>query len=244
MRNWDFEAVWIAQEKNQKPLESGETKLRLSFIALLTIPISLFSVASYSDDIKALSQWSSKCSLGKIQLRFEAQSKSGDPYEDDMTARIQIGKKSLRVPIGTGLLWPMDPPKEFAACDKIVAIQTNKNQLVLLFAIDNRPTLDQLAAILIDTGSGDILDVSKNLGGFFRVKHENRIQINKTESGFRALVAQGWNRSAKTDSAQEILMGWINVRANDGRILARWEKPLPPTHSPYSNPDVLPALTR
>lgn len=116
------------------------------------------------------------------------------------------------------------------ACDKTVGIPISKTQSLLLFAVDDRPSLDNLAGVLIDMTSGKVLDTKMNLGAF---SHEKEIKIEKSKYGFRALMVQGWNKAAKSDSIAEAYMGRVSVKIKDGRILPSWENLLPKTHIQY-----------
>ena len=201
---------------------------------LTSILLWFFFMSASANTAKDLAKWNAKCTLDKVEVTLEVNSKSGDPYEDDMTAKIIFDKKVLNVPVGNGFFKKIELTSPSNICDKTLGFKINQNQLLLLFLIDNRPSHDILATLLIDTSTQDILDLNKNLGS------ASQLKIEKTNHGFRALLAQGWNKKAKTDSNQEIHSGWMEVRVQDSNVLAEWEMPLPKTHKPYSHSHVHP----
>lgn len=220
--------------------ENLEVK-KMKYLTLILFIQTGFSAVALSDPSQAAAKWTVQCSFGKNKTVFNANSKDGDPYEDDMTMQVRFGSRALVVPIGAGLFQPIVPLKIFPICDQSTGIPIGKNRFIFLFSVNDRPALDKLGALFIDTVSKNILDLSKNLGGFF-ISGEKKLKLEKVEDGFKAWVAQGWSKNGKTDSAKEVLMGWVVVKAKDHRILARWEKPLPDTHMPYGQPEILPAL--
>jgi hypothetical protein len=187
--------------------------------------------------------WIAECTFGERRVTLEAKSKSGDPYEDDMELSIQVGKAKLPVGLSPKMFWPLTPFQGLSACDKIVGVPIGQDQALLLFSVDYRATYEVLTGFLLNISSGAVLDRNENLGTFFKTVKGKEFQIEKTESGFRAFMAQGYNE-ASSNNDQFYHMGWVGVTVQDGKMTARWEKPLPATHKQHSNPDVLPAVVK
>ncbi len=184
------------------------------------------------------SQWTAICSRKGKFVTLLVKSKSGDPFEDDMQAQVQFGFKKISVPYLKALYRPIAPSKKFQLCSNTVGMPVDKGQMLILFAKDDRPALEELTAVLIDPQTQKVLDVNKNLGAFFREPEERQLRFERTVAGFRAYVVQGFNRSKMTDAAQDLMMGWVNVVIKGGKIQAKWEKALPETHGIYSTPSV------
>lgn len=193
-----------------------------------------------SENLKA--HWISNCQVGGKSLALHSKSRSGDPFEDDMTLKLRTENGDANVSVGTGLFSPIPVQRTDSVCDMTFGVPMGSNQILVFFEVDRRPGLSALGAILVDLSSLQVLDLSKNLGAMFPDTHPNQIRFEKNESGLRVYLAQGWNKAAKTDSDKEVLMGWALIKIENSNISARWEKPLPETHKSYSKPDVAPAL--
>jgi hypothetical protein len=183
-------------------------------------------------------QWSALCTLKGKSVSLEVQSKSGDPFEDDMQVTLKMGFKKTSVPKLKALFRSIPPSKRFQLCDKTMGLSVEKTKMLILLAKDDRPALEELVAILVDPMARKVLDVNRNLGAFFREPPARALQFERTPTGFRAMVVQGFNRNSLSDSAEDLVTGWVNVSVKNGKISAKWEKTLPETHGVYSTPNV------
>jgi hypothetical protein len=186
-------------------------------------------------------QWNAVCTLKGKSVSLEVQSKSGDPFEDDMQVQLKMGFKKVSVQKLKALFRPIEPSKRFQLCDKTIGLSVEKANMLILLAKDDRPALEELVAILVDPASRKILDVNRNLGAFFREPSPRAVQFERTPNGFRSYMVQGFNRNAMSESAENLFTGWVNVSVKNGKIFAKWEKTLPETHGVYSTPSVSPA---
>ncbi len=206
---------------------------------------ALFS-ASIAFSAEPLSRWTVTCGLGKKSFTLVASSKSGDPFEDDMTLRIFRGAKAAGkgavVPVGNALFMPISTPLKDNPCKGSAGLEIPKEKILVLLGRDDRPSANQLIGVLVDTASLDILDVRKDIGSYFEGSGEKDLALERTEKGVRARLWQGWAKNGKTDSVQEVLAGWMTVKVEYGNnIRAAWEKPLPDTHGPYGRANADPA---
>jgi hypothetical protein len=171
--------------------------------------------------------WEAKCKAGKTSFSISFKSVSGASDNDDMKVELSFGKKKIPVEIKPALFDVFKPegsPDD--SCDKLATVKSG-NKLMIFFATDQRPKLDNLSALLLDVKARKILEVQPKFGSLYKSKMEG------IPEGVRVQLNQGWKKKSDSDGPDNLFAGWKTVNIKGDKIQSAWEKPLPETHQEY-----------
>ncbi len=182
---------------------------------------------------EAKTVWTAECELKNKKIQFEAKSVLGEKDSDDVKINLVNDSTKVEIRISEGHLTLVNPTnKKFGICSPTAGVMIDKTRLLVLIGKKGQPNLDHLNAVLVDTESMKVLDTSETLGDFVD-SGRNKIFLKKVSGGVSALIAQGWKKYAKSESPENLFMGWLNITVSGDKIMSKWEMDLPDSHKPY-----------
>ncbi len=185
---------------------------------------------AFAADRFAEPKWKATCQIGTRTVELKITSKSGHADDDDMDLQVSIDGKNQNLKYKPSLFTydGLEKLKAGSACDLLPSYVIG-DKAIILFAVDGRPNLDHLAALLIDVKNGRILDSSFDLGAIYE------LDIKKSNDGIRVKLNQGWKKKSTSDGPDNLLSGWKIINVGEQKIKATWEKALPTTHETYGD---------
>jgi hypothetical protein len=149
-------------------------------------------------------------------VRFK--STSGHAEQDDQVATLVWGQKR-------GIVLPVEPalyvPVRFASdaknyCRGIGAFDWSQGRLSLLIAQNNRPSDDQLVAVVIDAKTGGLVQDVGTLGAI-----SQDVLLLRHGPGYRLMLERSWHVDP-TDGGEFPAPDWMLLE-DSGRFVHVWE---------------------
>ena len=189
----------------------------MRFLALLLL---LLVFQASAEDVEFRPEWTALCKFGNTDFSVEFHSKSGDAYQDDQTVALAWGKnKAVALPVEPALY----EPTRFASdaknyCQGIGAFNWPNGRLLLLIRQNNRPSDDQILAIVIDAKTGAF---AQN-GGILDATWQDVVFLLKQGQGFRVLLERSWHVDP-SDGGEFSAPDWMTLKDDRGRLIRKWE---------------------
>lgn len=171
--------------------------------------------------------WVADCAMegSGFSLRFHADSSGTD--DDDMRVFLESpGKAPIALPL---------PPAWYAArgttsnarslCRNITAL-TVDGRILLWLSVNDRPDWDQLALVLMDPRSGQVLDQRWGVGSIKDGACGGRVLAIRERDGVHDVrLVREWLQDTDDDGPGNSIEDWMSVRVAGGRIIAEWKNP-------------------
>lgn len=168
--------------------------------------------------------WSATCRVEGAVLTLDFRSVSGAWDMDDMQVRLRRADGvATRLPLARALYVPHDAAAgSINACDRVIGHPLHQGrQLLVLLAENARPLHDQLVALLIDVGSGRLLDQRARLGAI-----DDSALVGEPVPGNAVRVRLLRDRAdAVSDGPEAYYSAWLRISTRGQRLVAEWEEP-------------------
>lgn len=167
--------------------------------------------------------WSEQCHADDgtpFTLTFA--SRSGDPYEDDMSITLRLGDRELPLDVEPNLFIPrMLLANTPSLCREGAALDLGSGRVAFLLAESGRPQTEQLDVVLVDLRSMKVLDRRMRLGA---LKGESVIAGRPVAAGVYDLrVTREYLRNA-CDCEEALIDDWMRVSVRGGKLWTRWAR--------------------
>ncbi|MCB1598655.1 MAG: hypothetical protein KDI66_01370 [Xanthomonadales bacterium] len=175
--------------------------------------------------------WQAECDLQGLPFRLVFSARGGDPELAGMTATLFLpDRRELHLPVAPGIFRARsvvaDRPSlcrdlgAFLVQDQMQA--SRKSSLLLWLSVDDRPGWDQLSLVLIDLDAGTVLDVRERIGAIKDVDGRQGLTLQVAPERFLVQLERYWLQGTGTDSPENSIEDWHEVRVQADRIQTRW----------------------
>jgi hypothetical protein len=190
---------------------------------LIAIAMLSVSVAASGQD-RFRSQWSDSCESEKVSFSIDFKSRSGDPEEDDMSVALRWGAHK---PVVLTVKPALFVAAEFVGnasslCKSVGAFKLPSGNILLLIPRDDRPSEDQLYAIVLDGSSGAVVQVVGDLGSYVSTP-----MIIRDSAGYRLLLLRKWYVNEGRGGGEFGAPDWMSIREAAGHVSYKWETSRP-----------------
>jgi len=183
------------------------------------IPVLFLASVAHAKDDTFRSEWHASCEIGGTPVDIHFKSHSGDPTEDDMVVTLQWGSSR---PAVLGVKPALFETVEFTTdamnlCKEIGAFELPSGRLLFLFPRNDRPSEDQISAVVIDPKTRALVQTVGDLGAQL-----GNVYLLKEPGGFRIMLLR--NRYQDANSHGEFgAPDWLLIKESGGHVVATWE---------------------
>jgi hypothetical protein len=165
-------------------------------------------------------EWTVRCQIGRTGFSVRFKSASGQADRDDQSITLSWGKdKGIVLPIEPALFVPIRFISDATNhCEGIGAFDWPDGRLLLLIARNDRPSDDQVVAVVIDAKTGKFVHDGGALGAIGR-----DVMLLRRGTGFRILLERSWHVDAN-DHGEFAEPDWMLLDPAGGRLVHAWEK--------------------
>jgi hypothetical protein len=151
-----------------------------------------------------------------FSIRFN--SKSGDADSDDQSVALVRGKETMPLAVEPGLYEPVDFASDIANhCRGIGGFDWPHGTLLLLIPRNDRPSSDQLVALVIDPKTGRLVQDAGVIGALWQPA-----MVLRHGTGLKLLLERSWHVDPG-DGGEFAAPGWMLLDARGGRLARKWQ---------------------
>ncbi len=200
-------------------------------LILLVTGIAFFSLNSFAANETNQCVFSLNCENGGTKFSLKFKSPTNDCTNDDMQISYEKSKKSQN--LGLPKAWYMYTPHiakiQNSICKStekgdldFAAYSVNPTQAMFFVKKSNRPGLDQVVAVLMNSKNGKVLD-TKLLG----TSKNQYVAVLKSGKGFKTRIvndALSFHDEVACDCDAPFVDDWLQVSVNNNKIETEWMK--------------------
>ena len=187
---------------------------------LLSFVLLFLAFQAWAEDSEPRAEWTAPCKFEGTNFSIRFNSKSGDAYQDDQTVALVWGNnKAAVLPVEPALYVPVrfvSDAKNY--CQDIGAFSWPNGRLLLLIRKSDRPSDDQILAIVIDARTGAFVQNGGALGATW----PDAVLLLRQEQGYRTLLERSWHVDPN-DGGEFSATDWMMLREERGRLVYEWE---------------------
>jgi hypothetical protein len=187
---------------------------------LLPFVLLFLAFQASAEDSEPRAEWMAPCKFEGTDFSIRFNSKSGDAYQDDQTVTLIWGdNKATVLPVEPALFVPI----RFASdtknyCQGVGAFNWPDGRLLILIRKNDRPSDDQILAIVIDARTGAFVQNSGVLGATW----PDLSLLLRQGRGYRVLLERSWHVDP-SDGSEFSATDWMTLREDRGRLVHEWE---------------------
>jgi len=186
---------------------------------LLPFVLLFFAFQASAEDPEPRASWMAPCKFGSTEFSIRFDSKSGDAYQDDQTVALVWGNnKAVVLPVEPALYVPArftSDAKNY--CHGIGAFNWSNGRLLLLISKNDRPSHDQILAMVVDANTGALVQNAGVIGTTWQY-----VVLLQQGQGYRALLERSWHVDP-SDGGEFPASDWMMLREDRGRLVHQWE---------------------
>lgn len=183
------------------------------FLLLLTL-----AVPAKAKDPEFRPQWTAQCKFRGTNFSVHFASPSGQAERDDQTVTLAWGKKSSVLPVEPALFESMEFVSDAANhCRGIGAFEWPGHKLLLLIPRNNRPSDDEVMALVIDPSTGKLVENAGVIGTPW-----SPAIVLRQGAGVRVLLERSWHADVN-HGGEFAAPGWMLLSEEGGHLVHRWE---------------------
>jgi hypothetical protein len=189
--------------------------MKITFLVLLLIAPPSFSATN-----PFVPHWRTECRAENVKIEFSFDSKSGEADSDDMEIAMTTGGKKQKINIKEGLFQPLQLDSE-SKCDKLPAMITDDELLLVLFGINDRPLPTKIAAIVVDPKNQRVAQLNENIA-------QEWGNVSVGNGAITVSAIQAWKKVQKSDGPENVFGGKLKISFKKGKITKEWMTKIPP----------------
>lgn len=178
----------------------------------------VIATPSQAADPRSRPEWTAPCTFGGKDFSIRFKSRSGDAYSDDQSVAFVRGKETRMLAVAPGLYESAEFTSETANhCKGIGAFDWTHGTLLLLIPRNDRPSSDQLIALVIDPKTSRLVQDAGAIGASWEPA-----MVLRHGSGLKLLMERTWHVEAN-DGGEFGAPDWMLLDEHAGRLVRKWQ---------------------